>query len=54
MNDDMDLPAEPRRSRLTANQRPKTPRAARTGRNKKKVTTGFGGNHQRRNKHWSW
>jgi hypothetical protein len=54
MNDETDLQAESRRSRLTISARPKTPRAARTGRNKKKVATGFGGSHQRRNKHWSW
>jgi hypothetical protein len=54
MNDETDLPAESRRSRLTVSARPKTPRAARTLRDKKKAATGFGGSHQRRNKHWSW
>ena len=54
MNDETDLPTEPKRSRLTATARPKSPRAARTARDKKKVATGFGGSHQRHNKRWSW
>jgi hypothetical protein len=54
MNDDTDLADESKRSRLTANSRPKTPRAARTAQVKKKPATGFGGSHRRRNKHWSW
>lgn len=54
MNDETDLPVDAKRSRLTVSARPKTPRAARTARIKKKSATGFGGSHQRRNKHWSW
>lgn len=54
MNDETDPQGESRRSRLVVNARPKTPRAARTARTKKKAATGFGGSHQRRNKHWSW
>jgi hypothetical protein len=40
-----------RRQHLNSRLRP--PRATRSTRRKKRAT-GFGGAHQRRNKHWSW
>lgn len=40
--------------RVFKTPRATAPRASRSTRFKKKTSTGFGGSHQRRNKHWSW
>ncbi len=44
---------EQKRPRSTKASRLRSPRAARST-ERKKSSTGFGGKHQRRNKHWSW
>jgi hypothetical protein len=43
------------RLRRTKTSRLRSPRAAAARSGRKKVTSsGFGGKHRRRNKHWSW
>jgi len=55
MFEELDLGEEEskRKSRLRATSRTRTPKSTRSTRFQKK-TTGFGGSHRRRNKHWSW
>ena len=54
MSDDANSYDEERTHRRQyKNARSRSPRAARSTQRKKR-TIGYGGTHQRRNKHWSW
>jgi hypothetical protein len=53
MYEELDSEDEGKKIRREKTTRLRSPRAARSTR-RKKTSTGFGGSHQRRNKHWSW
>lgn len=54
MDDHLDPPEGPRRSRQQEPSLSRANKIKRAVRPKKKNSAGFGGVHQRRNKHWSW
>ena len=54
MSDELDRDAESRKNRNAPGARARTPRVTRSTRHSKKPVSGFGGSHQRRNKHWNW
>jgi hypothetical protein len=54
MNEEMETGDDPRKDRRLLKSRPRTPRATHAPQSRKSPTTGYGGAHRRRNKHWNW
>ena len=53
MYDEPNLDEEVKKNRRFPTARTRSPRSTRTARYERK-TSGFGGSHRRRNKHWGW